>query len=147
MQISATGKTASFIMLSITTSERSRVDQSAKQLLEDFHYARDLALMRYTLVGWQVNQSGYQFALRNTDGRWIAYQSRALPQRTWHEALQLEGLAALPQVLQETTAPALIFFPSGDMTPLSLKLRLGDAVRGIRVKSGQFQLVDIDHES
>lgn len=140
------GISASFIILSAPSSERSRVDQYAQQLLEDFHYARDLALMRYSLVGWQVSQSGYQLALRHPDGRWIPHQSRAVPARPWPDHLQLDGIGDRPASLTPETPPALVFFPSGEMTPLTLDLRLGETVRQIQVKAGQLELLDLQHE-
>lgn len=144
------GLTTSLAVVSMTRDDQSQVDQQARQLLEDFTFARDLALNRHRLVGWQVNQKGYQFALRDAYGRWQPYVSRGLPQRAWPQDLVLQGVDQATLENPELTvdsAPALVFFPAGEMTPLTLTLKLQDAQRRIRITGSQFQLLDLADES
>lgn len=137
------GITTSIAVVTMQRSDQDLVDQQARQLLEDFSYARDLALNRHRLVGWQVTQTGYRFVLRDEQGLWQAYSSRGLPQRQWSENLRLKGL---PEQQIDDPAPALVFFPAGEVTALSLTLQLGDAKRTIRVKAGKFELLDLADE-
>jgi len=57
------GITTSIAVVTMQRSEQDLLDEQARQLLEDFSYARDLALNRHRLVGWQVTQQGYRFVL------------------------------------------------------------------------------------
>lgn len=148
------GLTASIAVVTMQRSEQDLVDKQARQLVEDFSYARDLALNRYRLVGWQVTQQGYQFALRDELGSWQPFISRGLPQRQWPEGVRLQGLSeksALTKELSaefsEDLAPAMVFFPAGEVTALNLTLKAGEAKRSLRVQAGQFELLDLHAES
>lgn len=134
--------TASLAVVTLSNDDQSRVDQQARQLLEDFSYARDLALSRYALVGWQVSREGYRFALRDAQGQWQPHTSRALPERRWADGMTLQGIQDLPQQVSAATAPALVFFPAGEMTPLRATLQLAAAQRSIRVQAGRAELLD-----
>ncbi|WP_036218205.1 type II secretion system minor pseudopilin GspH [Marinospirillum minutulum] len=147
------GITASIAVVTMQRSEQDLVDKQARQLLEDFSYARDLALNRYRLVGWQVTESGYRFTLRDELGLWQPYISRGLPERQWPEGVRLQGLSeesALSKEFStefsENLAPSLVFFPAGEVTALSLTLQLGEAERSLRVQAGHFELLDLPAE-
>lgn len=141
------GLTTALAVVSMTRDDQSQVDQQARQLLEDFTFARDLALNRHRLVGWQVNRQGYQFALRDSHGLWQAHVSRGLPQREWATGLQLQGMEVSTEVLDKNLAPALVFFPAGEVTPLTLTLKIGEAQRRIRIHASHFELLDLADES
>lgn len=141
------GLTTSLAVISMTRDDQSQVDQQARQLLEDFTFARDLALNRHRLVGWQVNQQGYQFALRDSLGLWQIHVSRGLPQREWASGLQLQGMDVTTEPRDKNLAPAVVFFPAGEVTPLTLTLKVGDAQRRIRIHASHFELLDLADES
>jgi len=143
------GITSSIVVVTMQRSDQQLVDQQASQLLEDFTYARDLALSRYQLVGWQVTQMGYRFALRDELGLWQPYISRAMPQRQWPAEVHLQGLAEQETLATEFShdlAPSMVFFPAGEVTALNLTLIAGDARRRVRVQAGRFELLDSDKE-
>ena len=144
------GITTSIAVVTMQRSEQDLLDEQARQLLEDFSYARDLALNRHRLVGWLVTQQGYRFALRDELGLWQAYASRGLQARDWPAQVKLEGLqkdaTKLEKEFTNQLAPSLVFFPAGEVTALSLTLQLGTAKRTIRVKAGKFEFVNLNDE-
>lgn len=148
------GITTSIAVVTMQRSEQDLLDEQARQLLEDFSYARDLALNRHRLVGWQVTQQGYRFVLRDELGLWQAYSSRGLQSRDWPTEVKLQGLQEaatdlnkeLSKEFSKELAPSLVFFPAGEVTALSLTLQLGEAKRTIRVKAGKFEFVDLNSE-
>lgn len=144
------GITTSIAVVTMQRSEQDLLDAQARQLLEDFSYARDLALNRHRLVGWQVTQQGYRFVLRDELGLWQAYSSRGLKAGDWVAELKLEGLqeaaTELNKEFSKELAPSLVFFPAGEVTALSLTLQLGEAKRTLRVKAGKFEFVDLADE-
>lgn len=144
------GITTSIAVVTMQRSEQDLLDEQARQLLEDFSYARDLALNRHRLVGWQVTEQGYRFVLRDEWGLWQAYASRGLQARNWPAQVKLAGLQKgvkeLNKKFSNQLAPSLVFFPAGEVTALSLTLQLGEAKRSIRVHAGKFEWVDLADE-
>ena len=133
----------SLAVVTLGRDDQSQVDQQARQLLEDFTFARDLALNQHRLVGWHPSAEGYYFSQRDSRGQWQKYTSRGLPERHWASGIQLkespQGLDALDS---ENSPPALVFFPSGEVTPANLTLVMNESQRRLRVRAQQFELLD-----
>ena len=138
----------SLAVVTLGRDDQSQVDQQARQLLEDFSFARDLALNQHRLVGWHPSAEGYYFSRRDSRGQWQKYTSRGLPERSWESSIELKER---PQWLQndnqENPQPGLVFFPSGEVTPATLTLVMNDSQRRLRVRAQQFELLDqVDHD-
>lgn len=139
--------TTSLAVVTLGRDDQTLVDQQARQLLEDFSFARDLALNQHRLVGWHPQEQGYQFSLRTSRGQWQAYSSRGLPQRSWQEGVRL---LEQPDVLEfagqnqadSLPAPSLVFFPTGEVTPTTLTLELNNRQRSLQVNARGFELLD-----
>lgn len=140
------GLATSLAVITLAPSAQSELDKQARQLLDEFSYARDLALNRHALVGWQLSKSGYRYVFRNQLGQWQPVTSRALPAGTWPANLHLEGADELADNFSADLAPALVFFPAGEVTNMHLTFKLDSAQRSIQIEAGAFTLLDLDHE-
>jgi|AntRauTorcE11897_2_1112592.scaffolds.fasta_scaffold00782_10 general secretion pathway protein H len=137
--------TTSLAVVTLGRDDQTQVDQQARQLLDDFTFARDLALNQHRLVGWHVQEQGYYFSLRDSRGVWQKYTTRGLPERPWKEGVSLREQ---PNRLgreedEEATQPSLVFFPSGEVTPATLTLVLGDQQRQVRLQAQGYELLDL----
>lgn len=136
--------TTSLAVVTLGRDDQTQVDQQARQLLEDFTFARDLALNQHRLVGWHVKNEGYYFSLRNSQGSWQRYTTRGLPERPWKEGVSLKEKSNWLGNAEdeEATQPSLVFFPSGEVTPATLTLALGDKQRQLRIQAQGYELLD-----
>lgn len=80
-------------------------------------------------IGAVLDADGYRF--RRLDGtQWHEFGEGELRPRRWPPALRLELARAgrpLPLATAERTAPQLVCFSSGELTPFTLTLALGDS--------------------
>ncbi|MDR9468576.1 type II secretion system minor pseudopilin GspH [Marinospirillum sp.] len=140
--------TTSLAVVTLGRDDQTQVDQQARQLLEDFTFARDLALNQHRLVGWHLQEQGYHFSTRDSRGVWQKYTTRGLPERPWKQGVRLaekpEGLEGEERGdAEEVAQPSLVFFPSGEVTPATLTLMLGDAQRQVRLQAQSYELLDL----
>lgn len=138
------GMATSVVVLTLPASEQKQLDKHAHELVEEFYFARDYALNQHRLVGWQVNKTGYRYVVRDQLGQWQPTNSRALPAKIWPENLQLAGITGdLATEFSANLAPAVVFFPAGEVTSLKLTLHLQDASRSLEISSGRIRVLNL----
>lgn len=130
------GMSSLLVMLVRGQDDQARLDQLARQLVEDLSYARELAFVRHHPVGWLVSDEGYGFALLQGGGDWQPYTSRALPRREWPQGVYLPDLQP-----QSTDQPLLVWLPAGEVTAGNIRLQLGEAHVVLQVMASGIEII------
>lgn len=133
---------SSAVVMYASNDDTSLVNRQATLLAEDFNFARNLAVSKHRLIGWQATSKGYRFVQRDVLGRWQVIESRALQPKNWPEGMQLLGLQAeLASQFQEEQSPLIVFFPAGEVTSLKFGLQLNEASKQLYLTHNRLEEV------
>lgn len=132
------GLAASFSVAWLAGSGPQQAQEQLQQLESDWRLAADMAMGEQQIIGWQVTAQGYRFVTWSVipdqpgQGHWIPLETRHLPQRHWHQPVDLKRTPAM-STTQGTferqnnglsMAPWLIWWPNGEVLSATLRLRI-----------------------
>lgn len=129
------GVLAAALVLAVGGSGERRLEREAERFRALLEQGCTQAELGGTAVGVRVAADGYTF--RRLDGaRWGDTGQDVLRARQWPEAMHVELQRAgrrLDLAAPEREAPQLVCFASGELTPFSLLLSLGDLPQRYRI--------------
>ena len=104
-------------------------------------------------IGVRVSAEGYAFSLLGFDGWSASGQNDELRARSWLSGMQValfrDG-SELRLAEDESQAPQIVCFSSGELSPFVLRLQLGDAARRYEVRGqadGRVEVESVDVRS
>ena len=122
------GVLAAGTLLSLSGPSQRALEEEAERLRQALQMAADESVFQGAEMGAYVTATGYGF-LRYDDARrhWEPLKDRAFRARTLPDSLRLalrleSAPVPLPQDVTHDIRPALLFLPSGEMTPFTLTL-------------------------
>lgn len=129
------GVLAAALTLAVAGNAQRRLADEAERFRALLAHACGQAELSGREIGAVLDADGYAF--RRLDGsQWNEPGERELRTRRWPEGLRLElgrGGRPLELASAQRPAPQLVCFSSGELTPFTLTLTLGDAAVRYRV--------------
>lgn len=133
--VAIVGVLAAALVLAVGGSAERRLDQEAERFRALLAHACGQAELSGREIGALLDANGYAF--RRLDGsQWNEVGESELRARRWPDGLRLElarGGRPLELASAKRPLPQLVCFSSGELTPFTLTLALGDAAVRYRV--------------